>query len=161
MDGVILMGPFGSGKTHLGHALHAARIAEYVELEPIIYDRFGDGADFDVAAATPFLRSHYHRRLESPNVPQAFESTGVTQRPLVLEVQASYRVALVRVQTPKSVCLERVAARDHSGNQTARIENASLFFDFWTEEVAPSFDFSLVVAGTDEASAVAAVARLL
>ena len=42
-----------------------------------------------------------------------------------------------------------------------QIDNAERFFDRWTEEVAPSYDFVTEVDGTDTAEAIASLRRLL
>jgi hypothetical protein len=158
---VVLMGPFGSGKTHLGHGLSAAGVADYIELEPTVYRLFSDGRELDLARATRFIRDHYHEQLAAGRGPVAFESTGVTQRPLLLEVLDRYEVALVRVVTPREVCLERIAVRHAGGDVESEVDNARRFFDFWTREIAPTYAFALEVSGTDEGAAVDAIASLL
>ncbi len=40
------MGPPGCGKTYLGHYLSKQSMAEYTELEPVLVERFGTGAQF-------------------------------------------------------------------------------------------------------------------
>lgn len=138
------MGPFGSGKSYLGRQLNAHGIASYTELEPIIYERFGKGDEFDLESATEFLREYYGQHLSSVGL-AAFESTGVVQRPLLLEVIDRYEIALVRVNTPKQVCLTRVAKRNQSSSNPIDPDNATEFFDFWTNEIAPTNQFSLEV----------------
>ena len=154
LQAVILMGPFGCGKTYLGKRLRIQNIAEYVELEPIVYERFGAGSDFDVARATEYIRSQYMQQLSSSKKLVAFESTGITQRPLLLEVMERYRVALVRVCTPKEICLQRVFHRNASAPTPIESRKASEFFDYWNDEVAPTYEFAMDVDGTDEHKAV-------
>jgi hypothetical protein len=86
LDAVVLMGPFGAGKTHICSRMSAARIAHYTELEPIVYERLGNGPDFGLERATEYIRSSYYEQLSSLQRVVAFESTGVTQRPLLMEV---------------------------------------------------------------------------
>ena len=157
ITGVVLMGPFGCGKTHLGRRLADEGIAEYEELEPIVYERFGRGFGFDVAAASLFLRDYYFGKLSGADGVTAFESTGVTQRPLLLEVIDVFPVALVRVNTPKEVCMARVAARNVGREIQIKPSRCSDFFDFWTEEVALGYDFDLEVDGMSPVDAVQAV----
>ena len=160
-DGIILMGPFGSGKSYLGRRLNELGIARYVDLEPIVYDRFADGDDFDLDAATDFIRNHYHQQLSSGDGAAAFESTGVVQRPLLLDMMAQYEIALVRVCTPGDTCLERVRLRNVAAIRPIIMENAENFFDYWTNEIAPTWTFMLEVDGTDEATAINKIRSLL
>lgn len=154
LDAIVLMGPFGCGKTYLGVCLRDQNIAQYIELEPIVYGRFGTGLDFDVAKASDYIRSSYLEQLSSSSGLVAFESTGVTQRPLLLDVMARYQVALVRVCTPKAVCLERVAKRNASALTPIELGKASQFFDYWNDEVAPTYDFALEINGVNAHKAV-------
>jgi GNAT superfamily N-acetyltransferase len=51
--------------------------------------------EFDVAGATEFIRDHYYKQLAAGYELVAFESTGVVQRPLLLEVMADFEIALI------------------------------------------------------------------
>jgi dephospho-CoA kinase len=154
LDAIILMGPFGAGKSYLGKLLRAEGIADYIELEPIVYKLFGKGSDLDVEPATKYIRDYYHGTLSSAQMLVAFESTGVVQRPLLLEVTEKYEIALVRVCTPKEICLERVAKRNLSSKRPMKLSTAAEFFDFWTNEIAPAYHFALKVDGVDECAAI-------
>lgn len=158
--GIILMGPFGSGKSYLGRQLNERGVARYTELEPIIYDLFSDGDDFDLKGATAYIRQHYQEQLTANLGLVAFESTGVVQRPLLLEMISRYRIALVRVCTPKVVCLQRVAQRNQTAKRPLDIDKADQFFNYWTEEIAPTYEFALEVDGTEADKAVEAIQRL-
>ena len=116
---------------------------------------------FDVDAASAFLRDFYFERLAHEDRVTAFESTGVTQRPLLLDVIDAFPVALVRVDTPKDVCLARVAARNVGRETQIKPSRCSDFFDHWTRNVAAGYDFDLVVDGTSEDAAVAAIVSVL
>lgn len=154
LDGIILMGPFGSGKSYLGRALCEAGVAHYLELEPIIYERFRTDDDIDVAQATAFIRQSYHDQIAERTKPVAFESTGVVQRPLLLDMMATYSLALVRICIPKSVCLARVEKRNATSHHPITPENAANFYDYWHNEIAPTYTFALNVDGTDVNSAI-------
>lgn len=160
-ESIVLMGPFGAGKSFLGRRLRERGIADYVELEPVVHERFGSEEGFDVEAASAFIRQHYFERLESGRGPFAFESTGVTQRPLLREVTRRFRVALVRVRTPKATCLARVAARHSVERVEAEIANAERFFERWEHEIAPTYVFAVEVSGTNAESATRQIAALL
>lgn len=148
------MGPFGSGKSYLGRQLRKQKIAEYLELEPIIYNQFEKDGEFDVDGATAFLKASYYEQLSNRQKVVAFESTGVVQRPFLLEVMAQYTIGLVRVSTPKRVCLRRVTERNKHSKHPIEMTKADEFYDFWTDEIAPTYQFSLVVDGQDAQSAI-------
>ncbi len=160
LQAIILMGPFGSGKSYLGKRLNDQGIAHYREIEPIVYELFGQGAELDIEQATKYIRNHYHEQLSSNKSLVAFESTGVVQRPLLLEVMEKYAIAVVRVCTPKAICLKRVERRNLDSKNPIDILKAAEFFDYWTDEIAPTYHFALEVDGTNEDAAIQAI-RLL
>jgi len=155
------MGPFGSGKSYLGKCLTACNVARYVDLEPIIYQRFDHSGEFDLESATRFLRQHFHEQLSSENGLAAFESTGVVQRPLLLEMIDQYDLGLIHVITPKKVCLDRVEQRNETTDRPIDLEKAAEFFDYWSTEIAPSYEFVIKVDGTDAEAAIQAIQALI
>ena len=160
-EAIVLMGPFGSGKSFLGRQLREAGLADYVEMEPIVYARFANGDDFDVEGATAFLRQTYWEQINNQTQVVALESTGVVQRPLLEALQAAFAVRLIWVRTPKAVCLERVAQRNLQAERPITPENAEQFYDFWTNDIAPSYAFALEVDGTHAPTAIQAIQQLL
>lgn len=160
LDGIILMGPFGSGKSYLGRRLHSKGVAQFTELEPIVYDLFSNESGLDIDNATKYIRAHYFDTLSSNQGLAAFESTGVVQRPLLLEVLEKYQIALVRICTPKEICLERVAQRNLESKYPVELSKAAEFHDYWTQEIAPTYDFALEVTGLDEQAAIQAIKTL-
>ena len=151
-DGLILLGPFGSGKTYLAHQLNQAGIASYIEMEPIIYDLFGQQDEFDVEGATAYLRKNYIQQFaSSPLV--AIESTGLVQRPLLLDLIDQFDLALICMATPKDVCLARVARRNRSAKRPIEAKVVSNFYDKWHNEVALGYRFNLTLRNenTDDA----------
>ena len=73
----------------------------------------------------------------------------MTQRPLLLDVMEQHDVALVRVDAPKALCMERVAQRNVGREIQIKPSRCSDFFDFWTGDVALGYDFALTVDGSD------------
>lgn len=136
-------------------------IARYTELEPIVYELFGKGDDLDIEEATKYIHTHYYESLSSNSGLVAFESTGVVQRPLLLDVMAQFDVALVRVDTPKEICLARVAKRNLGNPRPIELDNAAEFYDYWMTEIAPTYDFALTVDGTNEESATHSIRMLM
>jgi shikimate kinase len=161
IQAIVLMGPFGSGKSHLGRTLAAHGIAHYADMEPLIYERFGHDAAFDVVQATQFLRASYHDLLSRCGQVVALESTGVVQRPLLQELQQAYTIALVRVLTPKELCLQRVAERNVTSSRPIDVAKAAAFYEYWTQDIAPSYTFALTVDGSDALGAVEAIHTLI
>ena len=155
------MGPFGAGKSHLGRRLDAEGIARYTELEPLVYDRFEIDGTFEVEEATKYIRSFYLDELSRNEGVVALESTGITQRPLLLEVMERYRVALIWLATPKGVCLERIKRRNIDAIRPIRVCKANEFYDYWTAEIAPQYEFSLQIDGTDGESAMHEIKRFI
>lgn len=157
------MGPPGCGKSFLGSRLAALGIARYTELEPILVERFGTGERFaaNKDAALRFIRDHFEAELRGGPRPVAFESTGVSDRPLLESLVRDRRVQLVKVDTPKAVCIERVAARPRHRNLSNDAAMTERVHDFWYAEVAPTYDFAAAVDGADTEAALATVRRLL
>lgn len=161
-DGIVLMGPFGSGKTHLGSYLHREKIGTYLEIEPILYDKFSQGDDLNIELATSFIRKHYFDSLSSSEIHMPiFESTGMVQRPLLLEVKQQYNLAFVKVVISKEASLERVERRNRNSHTVISSEQASEFYDNWMGNVAKFYDFAVEVDGTDTKSAAELIKGLL
>lgn len=160
LDGIVLMGPFGSGKSYLGRRHRSEGLAQFTELEMIVYDLFSSESGLDIDRATKYIRAHYFDTLSSSRGLAAFESTGVVQRPLLLEVLENFQVALVQICTPKETCLERVAKRNLESKYPIELSKAAEFYDFWTMEIAPTYDFTLEVSGLDEQVAIQAIKTL-
>jgi shikimate kinase len=164
-DALVLMGPPGSGKSFLGRHLAATRVAAYVEMEPLLAERFGRGEAFAarIAEAGAFLWSSYVDQLATSKLPVAFESTGVSDRALLDALHRSYRVAFVRVETPRFVCAERVVTRGTRRNiaSTDDAERVGRFYDLWCERVAPTLRFDAIVDGADVAAAAQVIREML
>lgn len=159
-DGIILLGPFGSGKTFLGHRLNEAGVAKYIEMEPIIYDLFSYEGVFDTKGATQYLRQSYYEQLKADHL-VVFESTGVVQRPLLLELCQSFHIGLIRVGTPKEVCLIRVKQRNATAKRPINIGTTKEFYDMWTNDIAPTYDFTLTIDGSNSQQALQEIVILI
>jgi shikimate kinase len=150
-DAIALVGPPGSGKSFLGNHLAALGIASYVELEPILAAKFGRGDELAarIAEAGAFVWASYEEQLRTSALAVAIETTGVEDRALLDALARRYRVAFVHVETPRSVCVERVIARGDARNISRSGDPARIgrFYDLWCEGVAPRFSFALTVDG--------------
>ena len=162
-DGLVLMGPPGSGKSFIGNALAARGIASYVELEPLLVAKFGQGDRFlaNKRAALAFIRASYETQLASASKPVALESTGVSDRPLLEGLLERFTLALISVHTPKGVCLERVRDRPRHLNIGNDLAATAEFYDFWYREVEPSYPIASTIDGTDVERALHDIARIL
>jgi hypothetical protein len=147
------MGPPGSGKSFLGNYLAERAIASYVELEPVLRQRFGTGDAFRarISEVGAFLMRSYLEQLAAAALPVAFESTGVSDRPILEQLMRDYRVAYVWVNASRAICMERVVSRATGANvsETADRELVGRFYDLWHRKVAPTFRFDLEVDGTN------------
>lgn len=116
-DGIVLMGPPGSGKSYLGRALRDASVARYEEVEPLFVARFSTGASFAARKdeALAFIRGRYERQLGVPGLPVVIETTGLSDRPMLDDLVARYRLAFVALDTAREVCIERVRGRVPGG----------------------------------------------
>jgi adenylate kinase family enzyme len=164
-DAVVLLGPPGSGKSFLGNRLAECAIASYVEVEPILRERFGAGAAFQarIREAGAFIVDFYREQLACAARPVAFESTGVVDRPLLQRLARDHSVAFVRVNAPRATCVERVVSRPSGANiaSTTDRELVGRFWDRWNREIAPAFDFDLEVDGTDVEAATTSLRAFL
>jgi adenylate kinase family enzyme len=164
-DAVVLMGPPGAGKSFLGRKLHERGVASYRELEPMLREKFGSGEEFEsrIREAGAFIWQSYRDQLSASELPVAFESAGVAERPLLEALQRDYRVALVHVRADRSVCIDRVVSRPPSADisHTTDREAIGRYYDLWQEKILPTYRFVLSVDGADPAGAVAAIGDLL
>ena len=162
-EAVVLMGPPGCGKSYLGNRLKQQGMASYVEIEPLLVERFGTGQEFarNKARALAFLRQCVHEQLAERVGVVAFESTGLSDRPLLEEIQRSHRVALIKLMTPKSTCLERIGARAAGRNLSNDVAASERFWDYWHREIAPGYNFDLEIDGEDAGTASEVIRRFL
>jgi hypothetical protein len=159
------MGPPGCGKSFLGNRLARQGIASYLELEPILRERFGTGDEFRarILEVGAFLVRSYRDQLARSVLPVAFESTGITDRPILEQLMRRHRVSLVRVQVDRSVCVDRVISRPREKNISASTDRDLIgrFVDLWVEKVAPTYRFDLEVDGADADAAADAIRAFL
>lgn len=152
VDLIQLMGPPGSGKSTLGRELDRQGVVSYTELEPILVERFGRGEEFarHRPKAHEWIWSFYRRALQTSPLPVAMETTGIAGRDFLEEIQATGRVLLIKLTTPREVCVSRALSRPKGAHVTDHGRAAAgRFFDHWHGDVAPTYAFDLCVSGTD------------
>lgn len=72
-------------------------------------------------------------------------------------------MALARVNTARSVCVERAVSRPRGRNISDLTDRDAIgrFYDFWAETIAPVWRFDLEVDGEDADAAARAVGAFL
>ena len=157
------MGPPGSGKSTIGNRLNARGIASYVELEPIIVKKFGEGEEFipKRPEAHRWIRDFYREQITTSEKPVVYETTGISDRDFHQELSTNYKLFYVGVVTCRSLCLERVKTRPRGHNVNASSVSTGEFYDYWYSEIEPTYKFDLLVDGTDVDGAVGKIAKEL
>jgi hypothetical protein len=164
-DALVLMGPAGSGKSHLGAVLHERGIARFRELEPLLREKFGSGPAFGarIREAGAFVWDSYQEQLRQTGPAPVFGSAGIDDRPLLERLQRNHSIGFVHVDTPPELCVERVVSRPPEGNinHTTDRERMRRYMDLWRAKIFPMYDYALTVSGDDVESACRAIRELL
>ena len=116
---VLLVGPKGAGKSHIGTALSGMFKASFLRIEKIWQDMSPDHMDFD---SPSFMAEGIRRSLEavfdrlSENNVVILESSGAFDLfpSYLVSLQAIGNICLVNVRAPLDQCLMRIKARDQS-----------------------------------------------
>jgi hypothetical protein len=163
VDGIVIVGPPGSGKSHLGRLLKQRGLTHFVDLEPELLACFGKGQEFAArkTEALEFLRLRYLEQLTSSELPVMFQSTGLSDRGILIDLAAAYRLVFAKLETPRAVCIERVITRPQDQNINNDPGFTASFYDYWTEAIAPSWEFDLQLDGQDAELAVRQVSEAL
>jgi len=164
-NGIVLMGVPGSGKTYLGKLLHERRIGSYRELEPLLREKFGTGAEFNarIQEVGTFVWRSYQEQLDQDGPIPVFESAGVDDRPLMDLLKKQYSIAFIHVDVPRELCVNRVVSRPVGNNiyHTTDKERVGRYYDLWHANVLPMYDFALTVDGNNADAACNAIRKLL
>ena len=149
---VLLMGPPGCGKSTLGNELARIGIGDYTELEPLLVQKYGTGEEF--ARKRPqihrWIWSYYRNRLSDVDIPVVMETTGISGRDFLAEIDLSYRLLYAKFDTPQALCVDRVLSREQGRhvNDSSRPE-AVEFYEYWHEEIKDTYTFDLSLSGVD------------
>ena len=163
IKGVVLLGPPGSGKTFIGNLLEKQGIAHYTEMEEKLLHLFGRGQTFakHKAEALQFIQQHYELEFNSVLYPIVIESTGVSDRPMLEGFEKKYRILFIKIDTPKSVCIERVQNRTPGKNLNNDSSFTEDFYEFWHSEIEPTYSFALTVDGANAEDAVKKIREII
>lgn len=116
---ILLVGPKGSGKSHIGRLLEADLGVHFFHVEPLWMSYYADcardGRAPAIAEGIVRVRPAIQQAL-SRHRHVCIETTGASTEILqdLLTVAAPEETLLVRVRAPLSVCLERVVSRDQT-----------------------------------------------
>ena len=149
---IVLLGPPGAGKTHLGHRIHAALGFAFRDAEKELLERYGSREVFvkDKGAALAELEREIRARLASSPVPVVIESTGVSDAPMLARLRQDFDCVWIKVYAPRDLCAARVQRRAAGANFSNDARQAAEFHDFWLREVAPRYSFDLEVTNDGE-----------
>jgi predicted kinase len=146
---VILLGPPGSGKTCRCRRLRDTGAVVYEEIEPILVKKFGTLKVFasNRARAIEFIEGFLREQLSTATGTVLMESTGHSDHLMLKRLEAEFNVRYVILDTPRSLCVERVRTRERGRNISNDHEAAGLFHDFWTVNTRAEYPHDLAVEG--------------
>jgi shikimate kinase len=114
---IVLVGPKGSGKSHVGRVLERTFGVRFVHVEPLWMRYYAECERADRAPDVPEGIARVHPRISealatSENV--CVETTGASAEILdaLLSLTPAPERIVVRVTAPLELCLRRIAARD-------------------------------------------------
>jgi predicted kinase len=115
---IILIGPKGSGKSHIGRLMESGLNIPFFSVEPLFLALMNDPQ----AMKGDFIRGGFmqveatiHERLKKDDS-LVFEATGLTPyfETLLVNLESQYRVTKVKIEAPIELCLSRIRQRDTS-----------------------------------------------
>lgn len=149
---VILLGPPGSGKTSVGEEL-ARRGMAWRDVEAELQRRWGSRERFLERKAEALAQLHEEVLgwIGGVDVPAVVESTGLSDAPLLDEIERAHDCLVVRLEVSERAALARVAAREpgrHLTDDPRHVEPVRRAFE---ELVVPTRRVHLVL-DTEERS---------
>lgn len=125
---IILVGPKGSGKSHIGRLLEKRLGVLFFHVEPLWMDYYAEcrssGREPEISGGISRICPSIVGVLrENGNV--CVETTGASKEILnaLLSLEHPSRTLLVRISAPLETCLERIAKRDQTGQIPMNVES--------------------------------------
>lgn len=146
VDVVVLLGAPGSGKSSVGERL-GARGFRWREWEPLIVERWGGRERFVAAKdeALPALHREIRDWIADDGGPAVFETTGLSDSPLLAELRRSGRAYVVRLDVTEAEALRRVSTRERGRHLTDELDDNRRVWAAFHERVVPATDVDLVI----------------
>jgi hypothetical protein len=144
---ILLIGPKGSGKSHIGRLLDAHCGIHFFPVERHWMAYHADCRRTGHSAAIEGGIERIHPGIEAA-IDQygsvSVETTGASEEILddLLRIGSEYGQRLVRIRAPYSVCLERISARNAKDHLTVDPETVRKAYDL-SEAVQLPFDVDL------------------
>lgn len=155
----ILVGPKGSGKSHIGKRLEATLGIQFLQVEPLLLahiKRFGQPAEGLPRHGFDIEEQALHDILKTQHA-VIFESTGSSEYfpSVITNLRATYLVKLIRIHCPLDICFARVQNRDIEGHFQVSDE---MVHAINARANIVCFDWDLEIHNTNEASDAAIIA---
>ena len=162
---VLLVGPKGSGKSHIGRVLEARLGVRFFRVEPLWMAYYAacrsagrepviaEGIAEVHPAIAAALREHEHVSVETTGASGEILADLLTRAP-------RSETVIVRVSAPLALCLERIAARDRTNQIPMDVEMIRKVHAL-SETLQLEADVALANAGLGEEEVVARFAPLL
>jgi shikimate kinase len=131
---VLLVGPKGSGKSHIGRVLEDNLDVLFFHVEPLWMDYYAECKASGRQPSIPEGISKVHPRIADAldtNEHVCVETTGASAEILngLLSLTHPSKTLIVRVAAPLELCLERIAARDQTDQIPMDIESIRSVFE--------------------------------
>ena len=146
---VILVGPNGVGKSHVGRVLAQNFDCSFVSIEEFFTRRYPSHVAYraDHRNAYEAFRKLLERTLQQTRRTVVFEQVGLSRvdQELIAGVQQDHEVVLVEVIADLDTALARVAARGTTSNFPKTPESVRRVWELYLAEARPRYSFATKV----------------